>query len=71
MRENLAKSGIVGSIVEQTFHPIDLAVDLVTALGDHRKSRTGINIISPVSLGTNLPTNLFSKLQKLPGVCGF
>ena len=65
MRQDLAKSRVVGSIVEQAFHAIHFRVHLVAALGEHGQAGARIDVISPVALCFDLGTDLFSKLQEL------
>ena len=65
VRQDLAKTRVVGSIIQQTFHPVHLRVHLVAALGEHGQTGARIDVIRPIALGFDLGTNLFSKFQEL------
>mmetsp|Transcript_68290 Transcript_68290/g.138854 ORF Transcript_68290/g.138854 Transcript_68290/m.138854 type:complete len:236 (-) Transcript_68290:33-740(-) len=64
MRQDLAKTRVVGSVIQQAFHPVDLGIHLVARFGQHREPRARIDVVGPVSRLSNLAAQFFSEFQK-------
>ena len=65
MCQDLAKTSIVGFVVEKAFHSVNFTIHFVAIGRDHGQSRTGINKVSPVPLRQEFVAQILGKIDKL------
>ena len=65
MSQNFAKASIVCFVVQQAFHAIHLRVHFVAIDRYHGQSRAWIDVVRPISFGSQLLAHVFAEFKKL------